>query len=55
MNLTVQELTTAMHNAGFTQYDYATHCTIFFNGTIDMNEWPSDWGTPPSQAVIDSW
>jgi len=55
MNITVQQLTTAMHNAGFTQFDYPTHCMVFTNGSIDMNEWPSSWGTPPTQAVINSW
>ena len=53
--MTPQEMTTGMHNAGFTQFEYAEHGLFFIDGTINLNEWPSSWGTPPTQAVINSW
>jgi len=53
--MTPQQMTTGMHNAGFTDFDYAENGLIFRDGVIDMNEWPSDWGTPPTQQTIDGW
>jgi hypothetical protein len=53
--MTPQELTTGMHNAGFTDFDYDIHSTLFVNGAINMSEWPSDWGTPPNQETINGW
>lgn len=53
--MTPEEMTIGMHNAGFTNFNYAEHCTLFLNGKIFMSEWPSSWGTPPTQAVINSW
>tara|TARA_R110002072_G_scaffold252371_1_gene411173 strand:- start:48 stop:221 length:174 start_codon:yes stop_codon:yes gene_type:complete len=53
--MTPQQMTTGMHNAGFTQFDYPEHGLYFINGAINLNEWPSDWGTPPDQETINGW
>lgn len=52
--MTPQQMTTGMHNAGFTDFNYAEHL-IFRDGVIDMDQWPSDWGTPPDQETINGW
>jgi hypothetical protein len=57
--MTPEQMTTGMHNAGFTKFVYAEHFILFMevNGSIILidNYWPSDWGNPPSQATIDGW
>jgi len=53
--MTPQQMTTGMQNAGFTDFDYAIHSTMFVNGQLNMVEWPSDWGTPPTQETINGW
>lgn len=54
--LTEQILTSRIHASGFTNFNYAEHCTIFLNGQIFLDEWNKlNWGNPPSQSVVSSW